>query len=57
MYSCLFIKTWVVYGIFKKAAQLKKVTIEPFYILKVLACFLVVEIVSFYFIFQIYLIL
>eukprot|EP00026_Physarum_polycephalum_P007190 Phypoly_transcript_07247.p1 GENE.Phypoly_transcript_07247~~Phypoly_transcript_07247.p1 ORF type:complete len:496 (+),score=26.67 Phypoly_transcript_07247:110-1597(+) len=45
VYGCLFIKTWVIYGMFRRAAQLKKVSVDPFYILKLLAVFLTIEII------------
>jgi hypothetical protein len=45
VYGCLFIKTWVLYGVFRKAAQLKKTKLTPFYILKILAAFLAVEVI------------
>jgi len=45
VYGCLFIKTWVIYGMFRRAAQLKKVTVDPFYILKLMSIFLTIEII------------
>jgi len=45
VYGCLFIKTWVVYGIFRRAAKLQRGSIQPFYILKVLSIFLLIEVI------------
>lgn len=43
VYGCLFIKTWVLYGVFRKAAQLKKTSMTPFDILRLIGIFIVVE--------------
>lgn len=45
VYGCLFIKTWVLYRVFRKATQMKKTNLTPFYILRVLSMFVGIEVV------------
>ncbi len=45
VYGCLFIKTWVLYKVWRNAEQFKKTTLTPGFILKLIGFYLGVEIV------------
>eukprot|EP00026_Physarum_polycephalum_P002265 Phypoly_transcript_02271.p1 GENE.Phypoly_transcript_02271~~Phypoly_transcript_02271.p1 ORF type:complete len:829 (+),score=70.24 Phypoly_transcript_02271:346-2832(+) len=45
VYGCLFIKTWVLYKVFRKANKFKKTTISPLHTLKILSGFLAIDII------------
>eukprot|EP00026_Physarum_polycephalum_P003117 Phypoly_transcript_03126.p1 GENE.Phypoly_transcript_03126~~Phypoly_transcript_03126.p1 ORF type:complete len:604 (+),score=35.02 Phypoly_transcript_03126:39-1814(+) len=46
VYGCLFIKTWTIYMVFRRASKFQFVRLSPFYIIKILAIFMCVDVVS-----------
>jgi len=43
VYGCLFLKTWVLYRVFRSAAKFQKTFVTPLYILKLICIFLSIE--------------
>eukprot|EP00026_Physarum_polycephalum_P000818 Phypoly_transcript_00819.p1 GENE.Phypoly_transcript_00819~~Phypoly_transcript_00819.p1 ORF type:complete len:714 (+),score=78.96 Phypoly_transcript_00819:1792-3933(+) len=43
VFGCLFLKTWALFQVFRAAEQMKKTTLNPYFIMKILGLFLLIE--------------
>lgn len=45
-FSCLFLRTWALFQVFRAAEQMKKTNLNPIFIMRILGLFLLAEFVS-----------
>eukprot|EP00026_Physarum_polycephalum_P004663 Phypoly_transcript_04685.p1 GENE.Phypoly_transcript_04685~~Phypoly_transcript_04685.p1 ORF type:complete len:680 (+),score=71.09 Phypoly_transcript_04685:224-2041(+) len=45
LFGCLFLKTWALFQVFRAAEQMKKTTLNPLFIMKILGGFLAIEVI------------